>query len=451
MKTKVLSILILFFISTGAMAQGDEYGSDPDACQEALSLYGEFVKQGKAAAKEKRKEDAVAAYKDALPGWKKACEICPKSRKSLYINGITMYRAFAIAEKDAAKRKLLVDTLLNIYDKRIENFGQEGYVKGRKGSEVLRFRKKEVTVANQLFKESMDLRGAKTEAGVFSGYYQTLYAMYKNGEVEKAAVLEAYLPVSDLIAEAMVAAEGAKNPEKTKAGLEKAKTNIDEYFVQVGACEDIVEVFGKKIESDPENLQLKERTLKILNKRDCTESDLFGEVAEAVHTANPTAASAFALGQRNFSQRSYTKALGYYKQAMELDPDGPDFASYAVGAGACSAKQGSMKSAWNFANKALAKDPGNGRAYLIKAQAVAGSKCGSDEKEIRYVYWLAYDYAAKAKSDPATSSAASSAMSAYKKNWPSKADLFKWSMLDVKTVSVGCWIGESTEVRQGAG
>ena len=88
-------------------------------CLESLSLYIEFFKQKN--------------YNDAIVGWRQAVEICPKSRKSLYINGSKMYKSFIKEEKDPAKRDLLVDTLLALYDKRIENFGQEGYVLGEKG------------------------------------------------------------------------------------------------------------------------------------------------------------------------------------------------------------------------------------------------------------------------------------------------------------------------------
>ena len=43
-------------------------------------------------------------------------------------------------EKDAEKRELLIDTLMMVYDWRIQNFGREGYVTGRKGIDFYKFR-----------------------------------------------------------------------------------------------------------------------------------------------------------------------------------------------------------------------------------------------------------------------------------------------------------------------
>ena len=442
MKPQLFGIVALLFLSLSASAQGGKYGATPEdsvQCIESLSLYGEFVKQKN--------------YVDALPGWKTACTVCPQSRKSLYINGVKMYRAFIKAEKDEARRAELVDTLYQIYDWRIANFGQEGYVKGRKASEMMRYGKDNPAAANALFKESMDLMKGKSEAGVIAGYYQSLYQMYKKKEIEKAALLEAYLPVSDIIVEAYKVAEAKKDPVKAKEAVDKAKNNVDEIFIKVGACEDIVSVFQTKVTSEPDNLELKKRSLRIMTNRDCIDNDFYLDLAKAVHEAEPSASSAYAIGKKEFASKSYGSAMGYFEQALELaTSDDPDRESYALSCAQTSMKRGSVQSAYNYADKALSYNSNSGQAYLIKAQAVAGSKCGTNGQEVRYVYWLAYDLAAKAKSvDSSVSASANRLMSAYKNNWPSKKDLFEWSMLDTKEVKVGCWVNQSTAVREGEG
>ena len=81
------------------------------------------------------------------------------------------------------------------------------------------------------------------------------------------------------------------------------------------------------------------------------------------------------------------------------------------------------------------------KPYLIIAQAIGGSKCGTNQLELKAVYWLAYDYAARAKSaDPSVAATASKLMSAYKKQWPSKEMLFQFGALDKPKMTIGCWI-----------
>lgn len=448
MKAKILSVVAGLFIAGAAFlpqqASGQgKYGATPEdsvQCVTNLSLYIEYVKQ--------------KAYADALPGWRKACEICPKSSKNLYLNGVKMFRSFIQENKaNEEAKQAYIDTLMTVYDNRITHFGQEGFVKGRKAADMFRYRKDNPAAANALFKESMDLQKEKSEAGVISGYYQSLYAMYKKGEADKAALLEGYLPVNETISKAIMRSQKISDEAKRAKAVErytKAKNNIDEMFVQIGSCEDIVGIFGKKIEANPEDLDLSKKTLSILSRRECTDNDLYGRVAKFVHEKEPSAESAYSIAIMDLNDRKYGSALDYFKQAIELSgPDNPDLENYYLGAAQASLKNGSAQSANSYARKALGQNPNSGKAYLIIAQAVAGSKCGTNEFEIKAVYWLAYDYAQKAKSvDSKVSSQASRLMSGFKKQWPSKEIMFQYSILDKESVTIGCWVAESTKVRE---
>lgn len=431
------------FTVTLSFGQGKYGATDADSveCITQLSLYEEFVKQKN--------------YKDAYPGWKKACEVCPKSRKSLYINGVKMYRRFIQKEKDPVRKAAYLDTLMTVYDNRIANFGQEGYVLGRKANDLYRFdKKKERTEeANAMFKKSMDLRKEKTEAGALSGYYLSLYDLVKAGKAEKAAMLEEYLPLSDLTAQCIAKAKMIKDTAKAAKAVgkyEKAKTNIDEMFVKVGDCASIVDIFTTKLAASPDDMELKKKIMKVCTKRNCTDNDLFKQVAKDVHAASPSHETAFGIGKVEMSDKKYSSALNYFKQAIELcGEDCPDKAMYNLGAAQASLKTGNLQGAYSYAGKALALDPSDGSGYLIQAQAVAKTKCGTNALELKYVYWVAYDLAAKAKAKGGeVGNKASRLMSAYKANWPDKTELFNFGVIDKGTVRVGCWINASTEVRE---
>ena len=106
------------------------------------------------------------------------------------------------------------------------------------------------------------------------------------------------------------------------------------------------------------------------------------------------------------------------------------------------------RQARSYFRKALEYKPSMGVAYLQIASMIAKSanNCGSDEFNKRAVYWLAARYANKAaRVDPSVKGNASKAAASYSGRAPSKADVFTKGMSG-KTISVGCWIGESVKV-----
>ncbi len=430
MKAKVLSVVAVL-MATLAFGQG-KYGATPEdsiECITNLSLYQEFVKQKN--------------YNDARAPRMKACEICPKSSKNLYLNGVKMYRQFIKDEQDAAAKEKLIDTLLMTYDQRIANFGQEGYVLGRKGSDMLKYRKADPVAARDALKKSIELQGKKSEAGALAAYYQSLYLVYKKDKEQKAALLEEYLPVMEIVDHNIV---NPKN-EKTKTYYEKSKNNIDEIFMKIGQCPDIEEIIKKKLEADPDNMEVKKKAMALMGKRECTDSDLYLKVVEAVHGSEPSHESAYGIGIMKLKKNEYSGALKYFKQAIDLCTDCTQKGDYYLAAAQCANKTGQRQSAYNYANQAISNGGDKGKAYLIMSQAIAGSakSCGSNELEQKAVYWLAYDYAAKAKSNGA--SQGSKLMSAYKAQWPNKTLQFNHGVLGKESYNIGCWINQSTAIR----
>ena len=163
MKSVINKLALIMGISLVCMlasvqGQNGKYGTTPEdsvKCIEALNLYGDDVK--------------AKNYKEAYPNWRIAVNTCPKAGKSLYINGSKMLKAFIKEEADEVKNGLLVDSLLWLYDVRIENFGQEGYVKGRKSGDVLKY-KKDIDAAFLLAGESYEIEKLKNEINDIQQY-----------------------------------------------------------------------------------------------------------------------------------------------------------------------------------------------------------------------------------------------------------------------------------------
>ena len=137
MKTKFAVLaLSITLLSGGLLAQtSDKFGSDPDACKRNYSIYKEFYKQQN--------------YKDALPAWNETISICPKFNRGIWSDGEKMFKERIDKSEDQVKKEELIDSLMWIYDQRIEYFGNdprypEGYILGNKGIALLKYRKSEV-------------------------------------------------------------------------------------------------------------------------------------------------------------------------------------------------------------------------------------------------------------------------------------------------------------------
>ena len=110
MKRIVLLISVAamaLFASSTVSAQG-KFGPDSAECIKYLSYYTEYYKQKN--------------YDSALPNWRKAYSLCPPTaRYSMLSDGTTLLRNLINKNaKNAVYRAKLVDSLMTVYDQRVE-------------------------------------------------------------------------------------------------------------------------------------------------------------------------------------------------------------------------------------------------------------------------------------------------------------------------------------------
>ena len=110
---KFLLISLVFFLTIDISAQ-EKWGSDSVSCITNLSLYREYYKQKN--------------YTDAIGPWRWTFINCPRASGNIYKNGPIIIKAKMKLDKNNSQAYL--DTLMQIYDNRIEFFGKEGFVLG---------------------------------------------------------------------------------------------------------------------------------------------------------------------------------------------------------------------------------------------------------------------------------------------------------------------------------
>ena len=435
MKAKLLSVVMLLVGAT-SFAQ-DKYGSTPEEqakCKESLSLYREF-----------RDQDLV---NDAMPHWQKACQICPQSAKTLYTDGVDFYRTLLKKEKDATKKVALADSLFKVYDARIANFGQEGFVLGRKGVDMIRFADEKPMEAVKVLKSSIDIAGNDAEAGVLSSYYIALFKALAAGETTKDVLLDEYLVISEIADYNIATAE----KEKTKGYYESAKNNFDELFVKVAECSDVVAVVQTKFAESPDDKEVLAKCVRILSKRGCVEDPIYFEVASKLQSIEPSVDAARGLGFYALKNKKYNDAVKFYQEAISLNATEVGKADDLFRLAQAYFGVENYSSCKSYAAKAANAKSGWGEPYILMGDAITygGKSCGENAIEKKAVNWLAYDYYLKAKSvDGSAAAEANKRAANAKANWPSKTELFNYSMVDKvnQDYTIACWLNETTKIR----
>ena len=188
MKIKLFSaafLITLFLFSGNVNAQVEKYGNDSTECVKNLSLFSVYAKQ--------------KSYEDAIGPWRYCFNECPAVHKAIYVNGAKMIKYFIKKNKsDKAVSGAYVDTLMQIYDKRIIHFGTgakygKGYILGRKGLDLMRYRKEAVEEAYAYLKESVKLQGKYVEHTTATVFMQASRQMLNLEKIDVAEMADNFM------------------------------------------------------------------------------------------------------------------------------------------------------------------------------------------------------------------------------------------------------------------
>ena len=456
---KDLFLILLMAITAPQLTFGQErYGATEEEqllCKEALSVYVSYKKQ-------KNLDEAYIQ-------WLKACDACPASaREGIYSDGIRFLKNELkkdVNSSDEVRSAEIRDSIFLLYDQRMTLFPSTSKrpnnrcsILGYKASDYNRFYKDDPTTANAWFKEAVDCLQAETSAAVLSKYYVTSFYSMKAMEGDEAKgklgeMLTEYLVLTDYI-ETNIAA--AADDAKTLEGFEKAKGNIDEVFIAIAQCEDMVPVLSAKINSDSSNMDLKQKVLRLLNQKECTDNDLFLPVATAVHELSPSHPSAYAIGYSQAKNDNFKEAYDYMKQAVDLCDACSEEQTYLLKAGQIASFLKRSNEARRYGEKVLTMDSSSAEALMLIGDAIAGGASACDDGALgsRLAFLRAADFYAKAKTmgSEEVSATASKKLNSAAKQFPSVEEIFavgksKGAEIQIPTLS-GCpCSGESTEIR----
>ena len=383
-------------------------------------------------------------YDDAVPKVVWLLEHTPDLNVALYINAIKVYEKRARREKLASKRMALEDSVLFLYDRRVELFGDEAKVLNRKGKvayDYLGEREGKTDELFGLYTNIYKLNGLQTYPENAARYVQTACKSYLNKGITKEMIFQVYNESTQVFDAHLAAEKDQKDIER----IEKYKSYADQLFaanVEV-SCEDIQQQFGTRISQTPDlNTAKIIVSLSVANK--CYSNEAFVQAGEYM----------VAQGQTNYSLQKIMsvvyvkndapdKAKDALRKGIELESDSTKQAAFYLEIAEIEKSQGNKVEARSNALKATELNVNLKEAYSLVGDLYfqSSNQCATDNKvQSRAVYIAAYNMYQKAGN---TNGAA-----AAKAQFPSMEEMFLYNQQPGQSVNTGCWIGESVVLQQ---
>ena len=410
------------------------FGEDSATCVRNWSLYSEFFRQRN--------------YKAAIDPWRWMFFNCPMATENIYIHGATLVKFMLTNETDPIRQQALVDTLMMVYDQRIQYYSEkEGFIRGRKAVELYQLRPNAVQEHYELSERSIELEGNSAPGDVLVINFHSTVRLAAAGVIDSTAVVENYDRATDIIQYNLV-----NNPADSTFYI-PARNNIEAFFEPFASCDNLARVFRPRFNNTPEDPELLERITSMLNRSGCTDNELFYLATRNLHRLNPTAQSAFLMGRMETSQKNYNRAIEYFEEAISLyGENGDKFTTYLLMANIMHQHLRRLPQARAYALRASEIRPNDGRPFILIGEMYASSArdCGDNDLTNNVAFWTAVDKFIQARnvdSDPAIRERATQLINTYSQYFPNVETIFFYGLSEGDTYRVECWINETTRVR----
>lgn len=435
MKKLILIFLILFSLINST--SGQKFGEDSLACVEKLSLYIEDYKLWM----EGTGNDAT--MKNMINSWRWCFFNCPEASQNIYIHGVKIVKHMISQAKSPAVKNKLIDTLMMVYDKRIKLFNEEGMVRGRQGVDLYKLQPEKYEKAYEYLKRSVELEGNETNSAVLVYYFRLTIKRVEDGLAEPFSIVDAYDQISEIID------YNLQNNPSHKTNFENTKGNIEKTFEPFATCPDLIKIYSKKFQENPNDVELLKKITKILSKKDCTDDPLYFDATVKLYDLEPSPESAFLIGKMYIKRSEYDKAVDYLKEGENLS-DEYDKADCFLLLAEAYKNLNQYSTARTYALKASELRPNDGNPYIMIGDLYASSAkdCGNNDLTQKTAYWAAVDkyYMAK-KVDPDMEEVAQKRINTWSKYFPNSEIIFFHDLKEGDSYTVGCWINEVTTVR----
>jgi len=423
-------------------------GEDRERAETAFVLYKDFLK--------------VKNYPEALRQWRIAYHIAPGSNgrvKYHFEDGVAIYKYLFDNTEDKKLKSAYVDTMMLIYDKRKECFGDEAYTNGLKGFDYYYYYSEYTTESKvyELFKSNFDVKGKNADYFVVNPFTKILYDGVIGGTISNEEGTKYSALIFETIKQGLSTCKGVGCEtwniinEYSPIILEGLE-GIDGFY----DCNYYAEKYYKLFINSPDSCDVINLAYARMLRGNCSESD-----SRLIEVKNakikkcyeaPQALSCAAQGNENYGQGKYSKAIESYLECVENADDKEQKAKYLILIAKIYYRDlKNYPKSRKFALDAAKLKASWGEPYMLigNLYASSGPLCGPGRGwESQVVTWPAIDMWTKAKNvEPRLSGEANRLISTYQQYMPKKEDIFFRSVKAGDSYFVPCWIQESTIVR----
>ena len=364
-------------------------------------------------------------YARATMYYLKGEELCGNYDAKKYKNMIQTMRNTVATEKDKAKKKLYIDTLIAAYDRAEQKGFFNPAEASIRGLYILQSSLPNRLKADSLFTVAFAKNNTFKDAQL-SYYYYNLYTMYTKAkeetkEVYKKRMITDYFRLSRKI-----------ENEGFKARTQESMTN---YFNNVvRTCDDILPDLNGFMSELPQEKDKKKKAvinfLTLLKEKQCTESDEYAMLIDTIISIDNTVDAVLAKADLLRVKKKYKEAIAVFRTALEMADN--DTLRGDIKLSVLEIQYTNLSSYKSAYNTALSISGANrSKALMVASNCVAklANTCGSSTFDRKCNYY----YAAQL----ATNAGESSLAAKYRENCPSSDEIF--SNNSPAQVTLSCW------------
>jgi tetratricopeptide (TPR) repeat protein len=399
-------------------------------------------------------------YDEAFPMWEKLMKSSPAGHVYHFIDGVTMYKAFAERNaEDEGKANEYKQKMVDLFEQRMACMSEERKDKGAV-LENMAYSMSEVgyedidkTLAT--YEAVIKENGNKTSAYILAYYADHAIFMYGNDVLDKAKARDVYTTLESI---KDANSDNEEYAENWKYVVEYYEPYIDYIF----DCDFFKNRLKPEYDANPDDVAVFRPILKKLLQKGCTQDDPFiaammakdkdaGAKERAIKMEEWKTTNPDKVGHQLMSERKTTEAKSYFEKAlgMNLDAERLSKVNFSLGRIYHSEKQ--YGKARGYYKTAASLRSGWGEPYIEIGKMYAASvrSCGNNDGfTMGMVVNAAIDMWGKAKSvDGSVAGEATTLINKYSASVPTKEDGFARGIKQGGSASVGCWIGGSATVR----
>lgn len=432
MKTRITTlILVLTAFAGSAVAQCDEWNwpEDKAEAERKYVLHQDLVNNDQ--------------YKEAIAPHQWLLKNTPKLNKGVYIHGETIFKNLTESAQDEEEKTTYADSLMIIYDMRMDNCGERESVLDRKSIFAFKYYYKNKDTVDwilDIFEENLELNGTNAMNPNLK-FYMTVVQLNKVylKNLEDEEILAKYDYIQGLIQEKI---DKTEDPEEI-AELEEMMDDNDNILAKIVKfdCDKVREILGPKLEKDPDDVSTAEKIFMFMRMNECTDDPLWLEAVKSMHRNKPSFITAKVIGTKCLAAKDYECAEEYFIEGIELTDKDAEKAEMLMYLGNIDRTAGSYVAARDHYQEVIALDDPETKKDAYKNIAImymnSGESCkeGKSRVDDRAIYIAAYNKYKMAGD--------AEGMAMAKEQFPTVGDIFELNKNKGDKIRVGCWINET--------